>query len=431
MKAVMTAAVTAVTAMGISVPAYGEGISTESEGSIELLVSDGQNQPDRGGYLVEPGVQKTFVSAQCKGRLIGAGAVPEVATWSELRAVASVPRADRQPCDELIAMMDGVADDGGHGHGSRGGWVPIAEESGAKYRDARVGETYYLLDPDNHSDPTWGRSRIGWLVECDSVKFAKVDPIVAPGPGRESHHLHEFFGNPIVTSTTGTQSLADTPRSDIACTDVNDKSAYWSPAVLQDGERVTATNFKAYYKSTTANTVPMPLGLRMIAGDAKATKNQGSRVGWYEVQREDDLTPRDELTNTVRAKEMIARPDESSNIVLRVNFPNCWDGKHLDSPDHQSHVAYFDEETLTCPTTHPVKIPQLTTFTQYDVAGGEGFELTSGEWYTFHQDFWNAWSPAQMAELNETCILDELNCRVNSSAALRKLGQYPVTIPAK
>jgi hypothetical protein len=44
----------------------------------------------------------------------------------------------------------------------------------------------------------------------------------------------------------------------------------------------------------------------------------------------------------------------------------CWDGKNLDSPDHQAHVAYptagpatFDTDGGACPATHPVKVPQV------------------------------------------------------------------------
>lgn len=49
---------------------------------------------------------------------------------------------------------------------------------------------------------------------------------------------------------------------------------------------------------------------------------------------------------------------------IRANhfFPTCWDGKNLDSPDHKSHVAYAlgaFESGAPCPSTHPVKIPQI------------------------------------------------------------------------
>ncbi|KAL0056539.1 hypothetical protein AAF712_016856, partial [Marasmius tenuissimus] len=29
-----------------------------------------------------------------------------------------------------------------------------------------------------------------------------------------------------------------------------------------------------------------------------------------------------------------------SGIRAQVNFPMCWDGKNVDSPDHKSHVAF-------------------------------------------------------------------------------------------
>jgi hypothetical protein len=44
----------------------------------------------------------------------------------------------------------------------------------------------------------------------------------------------------------------------------------------------------------------------------------------------------------------------------------CWDGKNLDSPDHQSHMY----NTITqdgfvnagkCPSSHPVRMPQVST----------------------------------------------------------------------
>jgi hypothetical protein len=41
----------------------------------------------------------------------------------------------------------------------------------------------------------------------------------------------------------------------------------------------------------------------------------------------------------------------------------CWDGKNVDSPDHKSHVAYPSSGTFEssgpCPSTHPVKLPQV------------------------------------------------------------------------
>lgn len=47
---------------------------------------------------------------------------------------------------------------------------------------------------------------------------------------------------------------------------------------------------------------------------------------------------------------------------LTYNLPRCWDGKNLDSPNHQDHVAYSGNGATgggSCPSTHPVKLPQI------------------------------------------------------------------------
>jgi hypothetical protein len=64
-------------------------------------------------------------------------------------------------------------------------------------------------------------------------------------------------------------------------------------------------------------------------------------------------------------------------MLAPVTFPTCWDGKNLDSPDHQSHVVYSEipfepyadpvvtrpytpaQQRGKCPDTHPVHLPQL------------------------------------------------------------------------
>jgi hypothetical protein len=66
-----------------------------------------------------------------------------------------------------------------------------------------------------------------------------------------------------------------------------------------------------------------------------------------------------------------------------ITFPTCWDGKNMDSSDHKSHVAYptsgsgsYDVGSNgNCPTTHPVKIPQLMLETIWDTRGFNNKEL--------------------------------------------------------
>jgi hypothetical protein len=65
-------------------------------------------------------------------------------------------------------------------------------------------------------------------------------------------------------------------------------------------------------------------------------------------------------------------------IRTQVTFPTCWDGVNLDSPDHQSHVAYAtipyepyapptgQENRGKCPETHPVHLPQIMYEVMFD-----------------------------------------------------------------
>ena len=63
-------------------------------------------------------------------------------------------------------------------------------------------------------------------------------------------------------------------------------------------------------------------------------------------------------------------------LALHVAFPNCWNGRDLDSADHRSHMAYG--ELGLCPPSHPVEVPTINLNLRYPVRGGPGFELASG-----------------------------------------------------
>src|SRR5690606_26323429 len=47
-----------------------------------------------------------------------------------------------------------------------------------------------------------------------------------------------------------------------------------------------------------------------------------------------------------------------NGLRAQVFFPSCWDGVNLDSPDHQSHVAYPTQsyDSGPCPEGLPVRL---------------------------------------------------------------------------
>ena len=60
-------------------------------------------------------------------------------------------------------------------------------------------------------------------------------------------------------------------------------------------------------------------------------------------------------------------------IRSQINFPTCWDGKRVDTPNHRDHVAYainasFGNFGQGCPASHPVQLPLLFLETYWDTA---------------------------------------------------------------
>ncbi|KAF6747476.1 hypothetical protein DFP72DRAFT_919928, partial [Ephemerocybe angulata] len=58
-------------------------------------------------------------------------------------------------------------------------------------------------------------------------------------------------------------------------------------------------------------------------------------------------------------------------IMTVHHFPSCWDGKTLDPEDHQSHMANTVSEigfneAGACPSSHPVRMPQVAYETLWD-----------------------------------------------------------------
>ena len=115
------------------------------------------------------------------------------------------------------------------------------------------------------------------------------------------------------------------------CGDVGDASAYWVPTLYAGRRALRPLVSVGYYVRRTSGPVQaFPAGLKMIAGDAKARRPQPlSVVGW--ACGGFGATPRS-------AAVPACPPDRS--LHMRATFPNCWNGRDLDSADHKRHLAY-------------------------------------------------------------------------------------------
>ena len=90
-------------------------------------------------------------------------------------------------------------------------------------------------------------------------------------------------------------------------------------------------------------------------------------------------------------------------LSLHVIFPDCWNGKSLDSADHKSHVAYShkgDDDVYRCPSSHKVAIPRLTMRFEWDFYPNPStLSLASGSIHSMHADFWNTWHQPRLDQL--------------------------------
>jgi hypothetical protein len=102
--------------------------------------------------------------------------------------------------------------------------------------------------------------------------------------------------------------------------------------------------------------------------------------------------------------------DKQTFLELHVNFPDCWDGRRLDAPDHQSHMAH--STSYRCPRSHPVKVPLIRLNVQYPITGGPDVHLASGGMYSGHADFFNAWDQTILARLVDECFRDRCNAAI-------------------
>jgi hypothetical protein len=117
-----------------------------------------------------------------------------------------------------------------------------------------------------------------FYANCRFSHTAPDDPIVYPGqPGRS--HAHTFFGN---KSTRAGSTVASLRAAGTTCKPRADRAAYWVPTLFQNGREVRPAKGQFYYNLRGFDQMhPFPPGLKMIAGDAHATRPQSTDVVYW------------------------------------------------------------------------------------------------------------------------------------------------------
>ena len=279
------------------------------------------------------------------------------------------------------------------------------------YSDLRVAAS--SDPPTPHNNATSGEFRIG----CAFSHMNFDDPIVYPGqPGRA--HLHTFFGNTRTWAGSTALSIAETGNS-TCMGGIANRSAYWVPTLIdtKDGTPLLPEDGLWYYKNgsnllLSKNIHPMPKGLRMIAGNPAGTPSDyviGSSWSCSGPVAE-------------RGGSIPKNCPVGDYIIMSVTFPQCWNGKDLDSQDHISHLSYAVKDGA-CPTDFPIGIPEISLNLKYKVyeAGAPARWRLSSDMYpttqpggfSIHADWFDGWNEQIKNMWVSRCNVAGFDCHGN------------------
>ncbi|KAK5657966.1 hypothetical protein OQA88_2518 [Cercophora sp. LCS_1] len=236
--------------------------------------------------------------------------------------------------------------------------------------------------------------------QCNQLVLERLDPLVNPG-SLQTPHLHQIVGgNSFNASMTPVEFDPPTLSSCTSCTFSEDFSNYWTANLyfrhtngsfkrvpqyvnlgLRGKEGVTVYYIPPYDGKT--KVTAFKPGFRMLAGDPMQERATGmQRQICHRCVPNYDQNPFGGAPCTGDDTTSLPNKYCGGGIRSTVTFPTCWDGKNLDSPDHKSHVAYPSsgtfESTGPCPSSHPVRVPQVMYEVMWDTPKFKDLWPTSG-----------------------------------------------------
>lgn len=262
---------------------------------------------------------------------------------------------------------------------------------------------------------------------CNWSKMGYDDPIVYPGQPGASHH-HTFFGNTAIDAYTTSENIRSKGNATCRGGTIN-MSGYWVPSMIDTAtsKPLAPKSLLIYYKTglwpyMNDNPVmqPLPKGLKMIAGDAARSMPGGGQFQCF-MPNVGESRP-----GTVGAS-IPANCQPGDTVRTRLEFPQCWDGVNLDSPDHKSHMArpenFYNgnpQRQWRCPASHPVVLPLITFMVDYDVPAGantgkwrlasDNYDSSQPGGYSIHGDWMNGWDPAITQLWGAKCMRERRDC---------------------
>ena len=351
------------------------------------------------------------------------------------RRISSAAISQSYRLEKAKELSDAASEPHSHMPPVSGGYLPAA-----------VPDKTFGFDEKLGLKVAWGNGRVPGTYSENEGAFRFTcggnlpvgfdDYVVYPGqPG--ASHLHQPWGSHEFDAFTTAKTLAAEPQTNCNDTPYSlNRSGYWQPALIHDsGEAVQPDLISVYYKRVRSvspqckpgsdrymgECVGLPNDIRFIFGwDMNNPTAPVQGASWYctggSGKHFDNLD--DVFASGCGAGD---------TLVANTIAPQCWDGEHIDSPDHRSHMAwtsYGDWGYSKCPSTHPYVIPQqenkamwTVTADMIDAAGRSRIRLSSDDMVagfkpgqTLHADYAEKWDARAKAMWTEHCIEKGLSC---------------------